>query len=122
MIQYRQFAECELDYQLCYVEGEGPYALHFTSSLDEQWGDDWNDSPWWCNAGTPYVHRKTDIVVVCLYGGYEPNLSDVSVERINRERLPWLMSCDCPSIAAGTTLREFLRIAAERKLQAFVEI
>ena len=38
-----------------YVKGEKELYAYFTPlSLDEQWGDDWNDSPYDCNAGDPY--------------------------------------------------------------------
>ena len=41
----------EEEYKLCYVEGQKAY---FTSNFEKQWGDDWNDRPYECNAGEPY--------------------------------------------------------------------
>jgi hypothetical protein len=39
--------------KLCYVEDNIAY---FTSlELDDQWGDDWDDAPYECNAGRPYT-------------------------------------------------------------------
>ena len=38
-------------YKLCYVEGNKAW---FTNNFEKQWGDDWNDSPYECNAGYPY--------------------------------------------------------------------
>lgn len=38
-----------------YIEGEQEYYAYFTPvSLDEQWGDDWDDYPYNENAGEPY--------------------------------------------------------------------
>lgn len=38
-----------------YIEGEKELYAYFTPlSLDEQWGDDWDDAPYECNAGEPY--------------------------------------------------------------------
>ena len=38
-----------------YIRGEQEYYAYFTPiSLEEQWGDDWDDSPYECNAGEPY--------------------------------------------------------------------
>lgn len=38
-------------FQLCYVNNGQAF---FTTSLKDQWGDDWNDVPLDCNAGEPY--------------------------------------------------------------------
>lgn len=47
---------------LCYVKGPwhgdehaGRTAYFTTRALADQWGDDWNDAPYDCNAGTPYL-------------------------------------------------------------------
>ena len=38
-----------------YIKGEQELYAYFTPiELDEQWGDDWNDAPYDCNAGVPY--------------------------------------------------------------------
>jgi hypothetical protein len=34
-------------------------AYFTTQPLAEAWGDDWNDSPYDCNAGRPYTWRRT---------------------------------------------------------------
>ena len=39
------------EYKLCYVEGQKAW---FTDNFEKQWGDDWNDKPYECNAGEPY--------------------------------------------------------------------
>lgn len=40
------------DFKLCYINGSTAYFT--TLSLDDQWGDDWDDAPYEHNAGTPY--------------------------------------------------------------------
>lgn len=47
-----ELASAYPQFQLCYVQGHEAY---FTSDLANQWGDDWNDAPLSCNAGTPYT-------------------------------------------------------------------
>ena len=42
-----------LQAQLCLVKL--PWAWFTTCQLDRQWGDDWNDAPYDCNAGYPYA-------------------------------------------------------------------
>jgi hypothetical protein len=53
--------------RLCYISGEHGYhkddsqnwtAFFTTKPLSEQWGDDWNDAPYECNAGWPYLPSK----------------------------------------------------------------
>ena len=46
-----------------YIEGKQEYYAYFTPiSLDEQWGDDWDDAPYEYNAEIPYddVYDKND--------------------------------------------------------------
>jgi hypothetical protein len=116
---------------LCYVSGSAAYFT--TQSLDEAWGDDWNDAPYEHNSGEPYEWRPTVryagstepipnpqpewfIVTVYWYGPFETpdyphSNSPWSVDRINRGDLPWLRDLygkpPRPSIWAGTTLDDF---------------
>jgi len=100
------------DYKLCLVLGG--WAYFTTQDLDEQWGDDWNDSPYWCNAGEPYIGDGWDILKV----GFEANLVTpeygneyVSVETMNRQCRPWLYDKYGGSgvmINAGTNLVQFV--------------
>jgi hypothetical protein len=52
--------------KLCYVETceDDAVTCYFTTApLNEQWGDDWNDTPFEHNAGTPYapsIYHYTD--------------------------------------------------------------
>jgi len=45
------------DYRLCFKRG---LILYFTDNFDKQWGDDWNDSYWDCNAEPPYEIVNTE--------------------------------------------------------------
>lgn len=38
-------------YRLCYIDGNKAW---FTDNFDRQWGDDWDDRPYQCNAEEPY--------------------------------------------------------------------
>jgi hypothetical protein len=40
-------------FKLCYIEGNTAYFT--TKDIAMQWGDDWNDVPYHCNAGAPYT-------------------------------------------------------------------
>lgn len=56
---YDEFAEFDKKYKEVphkdYIKGEQELYAFFTPlELDEQWGDDWNDAPYDCNAGYPY--------------------------------------------------------------------
>ena len=60
--QYRiryELPEAPPEAVLCYVDPwnhDGQHIAYFTTrALLEQWGDDWNDAPYDCNAGTPYL-------------------------------------------------------------------
>lgn len=115
---------------LCYVDG--PWAYFTTQPLDKQWGDDWNDAPYDCNAGAPYEWREGDgdryeIVRVAWRGPFEtPNEriewrqreSWLSVDQINAGASPWLIPYDghapaAAPIAAGITLGEFVQRVAD---------
>ena len=37
--------------KLCYLENN---IMYFTSDIENQWGDDWDDRPYEHNAGKPY--------------------------------------------------------------------
>jgi hypothetical protein len=103
---------------LCYVDR---HELYFTTqALDRQWGDDWNDAPWWCNAGMPYLphgprqvytrdrgwHERSDYtdgvpnwhVFRAYWAGPFCNPTEdtgppyYSVDDINRGEMPWLQS------------------------------
>jgi hypothetical protein len=107
-------------YKLCYVDGS--WAYFTTQDLDKQWGDDWNDAPYECNAEIPYawnekVYQKNpeteeyryipnpepqwSIGMVAFDGnfdapcdGYQWSSSPYSVQAINRKAIPWLRTSE----------------------------
>lgn len=106
---------------LCYVN-EGR-AWFTTQSLSSQWGDDWNDAPYECNAGEPYpwierIHAKNGIpkwdlyTVLFVVNGLREAcvFGSRSVEEITRGRvMPWVMG-NGVALFAGTPMSEFLRV------------
>ena len=127
--------------KLCYVEGS--FAYFTTQDLKDQWGDDWNDTPWEHNAGTPYhpsksysyLDRETNkwkdgsdytdgkpnwqIRKVAFDGWWDlpgENMcnSPYSVQDINSGAAAWLYnSCKKISIMAGVSIDEFKRLIKE---------
>lgn len=99
-----------------YDQTSRTHSAYFTRlDLLEQWGDDWNDAPYDCNAGEPYENSEGDIIEVpfAFVGseddeGYfstyplEYNLPKDygggncpwSVEDINLGAVPWLFVKD----------------------------
>lgn len=112
---------------LCYVS-EG-WAYFTPRELDKQWGDDWNDAPYWCNAESPYG----DYITMVGFWSHELQEArsfswgnNVSVETINSGRVPWLANVEheeAPkvNIHAGTPLSEFKRIVRELGGEIYVK-
>ena len=46
-------------FKLCYVDL--PWCYFTNKELSKQWGDDWNDTPYEHNAGTPYEPSRADL-------------------------------------------------------------
>lgn len=108
--------ELDMDAVLCYVE-HGEWAWFTTRPLDEQWGDDWNDRPYDCNAGRPYGPREGECWHVFRVGfdaplespWSRPGEPGLSVMEINSGAKPWLTSWQSEvAIYAGTTLARFI--------------
>jgi len=103
--------------KLCYIEG--PWAFFTDLSLDEQWGDDWEDAPYEHNAGPPYTSLGGQIVKLAWEGDLDaPNEhyanSPYSVQRINKGAVPWLVSSqwnkEFVKIPAGTSIFDFIEL------------
>lgn len=145
MYTYRDFLKMTADeladytargFQLCYVDrceqldtdDEDGYSLtkglrmFFTEiELERQWGDDWNDAPYHCNAEWPYDDAKGDdgkyvkheiLVANVAYDiEHAPELpedfaynSPYSVEAINYGAAAWLyFGNQCRAIQAGAS-------------------
>jgi len=122
------------DLILCLVKENRAY---FTSvPLENQWGDDWNDSPYEHNAGSPYKQDKqgnpVEIVEVIFDSDFiSPctglDNSSYSVEKINSGVVPWLRSPDYLRhvdirIFAGCTLDLFIQYIKMSGGKIFMEV
>jgi hypothetical protein len=121
---------------LCYVDA--PWAYFTTQPLEEQWGDDWGDTPYEHNAEEPYEPRPEEvdsqgnplwrIIKVAFDGDFdEPRSyslnSPWSVRDINAGAIPWLRghteSGKPVLIPAGTTLEGFVRLIKRGRGQVY---
>lgn len=122
------------EYRLCYIDGHKAW---FTDSFENQWGDDFDDAPYECNAEEPYdswseliednedmfkrkyIHHPIEHKVLYFDPGikwdycYLPcDRGMFSVEQINKGITPWIWSEDF-KIDAGTTYEDFIKIVEE---------
>ena len=114
---------------LCYVEG--CFAFFTTRKLSEQWGDDWDDTPYEHNAGEPYEDDRYPIVRVAFLGDFRQlrdghRNSPYSVQDINADRLPWLYTVGAGAkrdvyIPAGTPLSRFITSVRKAGGRVFLE-
>ena len=119
-------------YKLCYIDGNKAW---FTNNFEKQWGDDWNNKPYECNAGYPYEYwseliedsqdiwqrkwKHHPIKLKTLYFEIEDwselkpcDVGCFSVEEINENKVAWL-STDEYSIFAGVEMNDFIKIVEE---------
>lgn len=129
------------EYKLCYVDGQKAW---FTDNFEKQWGDDWNDKPYECNAGEPYnswseliednedifkrKYKHHQIKLKTLY--FETNdwseqkpcdMGRFSVEDINKGTIAWVHT-DKFNILAGTEIEEFIKIIKENGGKIYMEV
>lgn len=120
--------------KLCYVDRDVAYFT--TLPVREQWGDDWNDRPYDCNAGRPYrwyESSKEPNPKYQIFLAYwaaplqQPNQLEwlcsinvnLSVQDINSGMVPWLQTTGGDArpkhfhIFAGTSFEEFSEIVRE---------
>ena len=104
--------ENRMKYKLCYVEPRGGseddncnndprsiLALYFTPCpIMKVWGDDWDDTPYEHNAGTPYSEYKCVMYKMFATDNTEFILPDrgrdnsaFSVKQINANETPWII-------------------------------
>ena len=113
------------DFKLCYIKGD--WAWFTTQDVDKQWGDDWDDAPYDCNAGDPYAWRESDkepkweLLKVAFISRLNVTGSQIfnsryCVQDFNRLTIPWLISDawddehdrERIKIMAGCTLPDFI--------------
>ena len=114
------------NYRLCYVEGN---MLYFTSDFETQWGDDWDDAPYDCNADVPYEDGKHKIIKICID---KNNLSlpcdfsqncHYSVEKINKGAAAWLFDKENNiAIQGGMTFSRVVQILKENNNEIYYPI
>ena len=105
-----------LNYKLCYVDNiadsEYYYEMYFTSNMEGQWGDDWNDRPAFCNAERPYEDKDHDIFCIIMSSSWNTFIfggKTYSVEDMNNHKAAWLISkYDNTIIEGGDTLLEVI--------------
>lgn len=123
----------EKKFYLCYIDNDTNKA-YFTSDWDNQSGDDWNDRPYDCNAGTPYEHnynapeqgaengrgiyptiehKKLVFEFNDRWDVHQPYESgNFSVDDINRGVIAWLWGENF-TIPAKTEYENFIKIVEE---------
>lgn len=127
-------------YKLCYIEENKAW---FTNNFEKQWGDDWNDAPYECNAGEPYddwsellednediwkrkwkqhpIKHKTLYFETNDWSEKKPcDMGSVSVEDINKQVVAWLHT-DNFNIFAGTTYDNFIDIIEHNGGKIYLE-
>ena len=111
--------------KLCYIEGD--FAYFTTQKLKDQWGDDWNDVPYECNAEVPYEwHDSSDgdkweikkVAFECasLMAPCDQSNNGWSVEDINAGKIAWLgrvIEDKRFDIYAGVSIEEFGRLVTK---------
>jgi len=121
------------EFKLCYIDE--PWAHFTTQALDKQWGDDWGDAPYECNAGRPYGGEWELCKVAFEVDGETPRDAigrHISVRDINGKLRPWLRlywnepgqdstTMTCRDLYAGTTLEEFKAAVRAAGGTVFVE-
>lgn len=100
------------EFKLCYVSNN----IAYFSNDPEQWGDDWDDKPYECNAGIPYPREEYDIIPISYFTNncyiepcYYFTCTPLSVEEINKGFAPWLVpqESEYNPILAGATISKF---------------
>lgn len=116
--------------KLCYIEKN--FAYFTTQSIEDQWGDDWDDAPYEHNASPPYEYNKErdkkpwNIVKIAFEcDGLETPCnrgSNYSIQAINNKEIPWLSTWDdVPKIWAGTIMSKFKQIIRCNGGKVYVE-
>lgn len=82
--------QSDKEYQLCYIDDN---IMYFTDNFKGQWGDDWNDTPYEHNAGTPYEWDEQD-TARNDHCGHLRYVGYVNPEWESRAETPAELACD----------------------------
>ena len=118
-------AKKDKEFRLCYVRDN---VLYFTDNFAYQWGDDWDDAPYQCNAGEPYGWSDNGskysghIRHIGIYVGYADireawGNGSYSVEEVNKKVVPWLYSKEAGGLMAGATMDEAVEWCRKSKVK-----
>ena len=96
--------------KLCYIENN---VLYFTSDIDNQWGDDWDDIPYEHNASPPY-ETSTTVKKIAFIGDYsEPcslfKNSPYSVADINNGIIHWAYTAKAGGLYGGDSMGKAIK-------------
>lgn len=113
--------------KLCYVSDS--WAYFTTGEISDVTGDDWNDAPYYCNAGLPRNYTfKVAWEAILEEAGYFYDKHWMSTDDINAGHYPWLQTPRYGSketlvkIWAGTTFAEFKRLIAMADGRVYVPV
>ncbi|WP_321788348.1 hypothetical protein [Paraburkholderia sp. J94] len=105
-------------YRLCYVCA--PWAYFTRAPLEQQWGDNWEKSPYTSEAGLPYGGERDQILKIAFDGPLltpetGAHAHPFSVQEINSRRAPWLRTNSYfggppVHVMAGATLQRFTEL------------
>lgn len=102
------------------------HSAYFTRlDLLEQWGDDWNDAPYDCNAGEPYENSEGDIIEVPFaFVGSEDDEGYFSTYPLDYKLPKEYGGCNCPwsveDINLGAVPWLFVKDVSRRNVPAVV--
>lgn len=117
------------DYKLCLILENVAYFTNIP--LEEQTGDDWDDSPYDCNAGRPYSRSDDQIIEIMFDSHYEESPSGfhrdwVSVDFVNSGKLPWIRSACWRNVKfeifAGASIKEFVEKLRQADIDVYIKM
>ena len=119
-------------YKLCFIKDCWAYfTLKPVSGPEKQWGDDWNDVPYDCNASPPYGDSPEDIVKLAFESELDTPSDHqygcpYSAENINNGVVPWL--CDYygenkdTKIMAGCSIEDFITVILAQGGEIYMKV
>lgn len=123
--KFEKYKLCFVDHYYSGIPLVSDMIAYFTDNMREQWGDDWDDAPYDCNAGGPYANRTNVIgmefsLPLGLKVMTPAKYNDCywSVQDINMGAIPWIYGKNDVSkvsvhIDSGTSPKEFIKRLTE---------